>query len=267
MNSHSTFDLAQEKEDGSLENFDPTANYIHPDSRVKLTLKVGPSSKAASTHVSEDEDEFAASFAGSSPVESEDDAFTDDEARLRRSSRAVTAAKIDKKKQTTLPFSPKKTRSRKIISLIDDDDSEDASSSRQRTPAPPRRPTRGATRARQNFDDEDFIDDDDYEEGSSRGRSTKKKAVPKKVIRTYGIVHSHPDAFSEELGVMAHRRQCEKCRKEPTHMLLRKTKKGRPKKRKAEDDFEDDENDYERTIAMGGWVRWYTHSCILGDHL
>lgn len=257
-------DLDQNKEDDTFDHFDPSASYIHPDSRIKLTLKVGPSYKAPSSYVSESEDELAMSFGELSASESEDDVSTDDGSDavpLRKSSRVVTVAKADKKRQTTLPFSPKKTRSRKIISLVEDDEEEDdAGSSRQPTPAPSRRSTRAAKRVRGNLDDDDFIDDDDDDdEGPSRGKSRtiKKKPAPKKVIRGYGIVHDHPNAFSEELGAMAHRRLCEKCRREPTHKLLQKVKKGRPKKRKTEDDFEDDGDDYDRTAALGGWVRWY----------
>lgn len=218
--------------------------------------------------ISESEDELAVGFE-SSPQDSADDAFTDadesDHVPRRRSARAVAATKGDNKKQTTLPFSPKKTRSRKIvIDLEDEDDEDDSTPSRRPTPQGTRRSTRTSKRVRANLDDDDFIDDGEYE-GPSRGKSrtTKKKAAPKKIPRGYGLVHDHPDAFVEEPGVTAHRKKCEKCHKEPTHKLLGKPKGKRGRKKKVEDDFEDDEDDQDRTAALGGWVRWY--ECLRPD--
>lgn len=202
------------------------------------------------------------SYGEPSSSEQEDGAFTDedsDHAPLRRSSRAVTAAKVDMKRQTSLPFSPKKTRSRKIISLVEDEDEEDArTSSRRHTPAATRRSARATKRTRENPDDDDFIDDEDDYENASRGkaRSAKKKGPAKKAPRGYGIVNSQTDAFVEEPGVLAHRKHCEKCEREPAHKLLQKAKKLKPRKRKTEDDFEDDDNEHDRVAGLGGWVRW-----------
>ncbi|KIP12064.1 hypothetical protein PHLGIDRAFT_400060 [Phlebiopsis gigantea 11061_1 CR5-6] len=54
---------------------------------------------------------------------------------------------------------------------------------------------------------------------------------------------------------MAHRKNCEKCEREPTQKLLQKAKKLKPRKRKTEDDFEDAENEQDRIASLGGWVR------------
>ena len=34
--------LDRDRESGALEPFDPTAAYVHPNSRIKLTVKIGP---------------------------------------------------------------------------------------------------------------------------------------------------------------------------------------------------------------------------------
>ncbi|GJE85782.1 chromatin remodeling factor-like protein [Phanerochaete sordida] len=251
-------DYEQRRREGTLEPFDPSASYIHPDSRVKLTLKVGPSTRPRSIPViSDSEEELVARRGYSTPPESDDDAFIDDgedNIPVQRSTRAITAAKSNGKKQATLPFSPKKTRSRKIISLVEDDEEEESSPAPRPAAEGLRRSTRSTKRTRDNLDDEEFIDDGEYAP-RSKSHQPKKKPQPKKPIRGYGIVHGNSHAFAEEPGTSAHRRKCEKCQREPTHKLIPKTKGKKRKSRKAEDDFEDDEDDDDRIAALGGWVR------------
>lgn len=257
---HLVEDYERRKEEGVLEPFDPSASYIHPESRVKLTLKVGRNPKRHDSAAPESEDELAISHAYTSSLEAEDDAFTEadeeDEIPVRRSSRAIAAGKSSHKKQTSLPFSPKKTRSRKVISLIDEDEDEDEDEESFPAPQPDglRRSTRSAKQARDNLDDDDFIDDGEY---ASRAKTNhpKKRAEPKKRIRGYGVVHEGPQAFFDDFGTTtAHRAKCEKCQREPTQKLLAKHKGKKRKSRKTSDDFEDDDDDESRLASLGGWV-------------
>lgn len=251
--------IEKSKEEGSLEPFDPSASYVHPDSRVKLTLKVGPSMKQLQSYTPDSEDELA--LGDTSPEYTDADDMSvqddgDDGVPARRSTRTWTAAKTSSKTQMTLQFSPKKTRSRKLI-LVSEDEQDEVTSARHASSHSLRRSTRTAKRSRHNLDDEDFIDDGDEASPEPRVSKGTKKTSAKKIQRGYGIVHDHPDAFHEEPGVTAHRKKCEKCRREPTQKLLKKMKAGRKRaSRRTSDGFEDDEDDYDRIAALGGWVRW-----------
>ena len=52
----------------------------------------------------------------------------------------------------------------------------------------------------------------------------------------------------------AHRDICEKCHREPAHVLLKKLGKRKGRKKKQTDDLSEDEEDMYN--ALGGWVRW-----------
>lgn len=169
----------------------------------------------------------------------------------------------------TLPFSPKKTRARKItaINLISED--EDASIVEM---TPPRRSTRAKKSARTTLDDEAYEDDG---EGSSEGRAVirikpAKKAVRKESRPAYGRIRAVADLDydeDQETAILrAHRDFCEKCEGKPTHVQLRALQKNKGKKRRkskrSEDEFEEDDNSEERVTALGGWVRWCVYVAI-----
>lgn len=168
----------------------------------------------------------------------------------------------------TLPFSPKKTRSRKVTTVIsDEEDDEEDMSLPEITPT--RRSSRSTKHARVKLDDEDYEDQLNDSDEFVQGRSTAKvKPVKKKAVRgkasrpAYGHFRSVADLdYDEDEGtavLRAHRGVCEKCEREPAHKLLQKSKRKKKRKsKKSEDDFEEDENDEDHLVALGGWVRWY----------
>jgi hypothetical protein len=119
--------------------------------------------------------------------------------------------------------------------------------------------------------------DHDYEDGESDSfsdeyvspirdsRSKGKINIPKrgKASRAaYGHIRSIADLEYDELEngpLSAHRHMCERCQREPTHVLLeqqRKLTKRRQVKRKHKDDFEEDSDNEGKLASLGGWVRW-----------
>ena len=163
-----------------------------------------------------------------------------------------------------LPFSPRKTRSRKVFSVGDsDEDSEEDD-----LPAPTRRSTR-ARKTDKNYvsydvesiSDEGTDDDDDYAQTPAKPKSRLKKKIIRRAA--YGNIRhiadlqydSHSDEETAPLRV--HRDICEKCHRGPAHALLElERKKGNKRRKKVIDDFEESDTDEEKLNALGGWVRW-----------
>lgn len=119
--------------------------------------------------------------------------------------------------------------------------------------------------------DEDY--DDDQDDDDNDQGSQLKKHVPK-VLRgrlsypAYGNIRGVADLSDDESGdeeavFHAHRNNCEKCQQPPAHELLKEyykkgKGKGKGKKRgrpREVDEFEEDD-DEERFLNLGGWVRW-----------
>lgn len=210
-------------------------------------MKLGPRLQRANES---SDDELARDYVSSESEEEEGDVFSigsEEDAPPRRSSRS----NVKKLKQSKLPFSPKKTRSRGPVS------SHNAT----------RRSTRAVNKRTVILDDEAYEDPEsegtEYDSVKPKKKKNVKKA--KKAPRGYGLVHEGQAAFDEDpAGVETHRSICEKCHRTPTHLLLeaaKKKPKGRKgRKKKEEDDFEDDENEEDRVASLGGWVRWYVLS-------
>ncbi|KAF7320271.1 SNF2 family DNA-dependent ATPase [Mycena kentingensis (nom. inval.)] len=264
-------DYLRKKTAGELAPFSPTAHYIHPMSRVKIKLSL--SKKGARVSISSAGGSARSSLRGSAPPSSEadelvsseeedneeDDQYANDDSDdgpVRRSTRNAGKTK-------QLPFSPKKTRSRKII-LPPSDDDEDSNS------YAPRR----STRTRKAFkvpldgayeDGSEPEEDDDSEGYESAPKAKRVKTVRRKVgVRpAYGHIRSvddldldfHEDA--ETAALRLHRNKCEKCNEAPAHEQLEAERKRSKKrrKRKASDEFDESEDDTERIERRGGWVR------------
>ncbi|OBZ79352.1 Chromatin remodeling factor mit1 [Grifola frondosa] len=222
------------KADGTLDPFDPSAHYIHPESRIKVVLKISrqtarkkPSRKKPALFDPNQETEHANSCAGA-----------------------------NKKLAHDLPFSPNKRRSgrRLAVPSSDGEDEVGTDSDIVEVSQPTRKSGRVRQSARQNLDDANYEDDtfaeesDGYMEASLKSKLIKKK----KIVRGKA---SRP-ADEETAVLRAHRHICEKCHRPPAHVLLSKPKKGRKKKRgkSNEDDFEDDSDDETRFQALGGWL-------------
>ncbi|KAI0030210.1 SNF2 family N-terminal domain-containing protein [Vararia minispora EC-137] len=278
------------KNRGKLLPFDPSATYVHPRSRVNITIKIGkpdPSRKIAPRKSAagsskdipliiesdsggevwdDDVPEDALSTAATSDLMGDSDAADSSTPNLRRSTR-------QKPKQSKLQFSTKRVHTRtRARGLLASDDEGSPSGSAPSTPAAARRSTRARKSARVNLDDtyvttsEESGDDgdDDYRARRSKGAtgSGKKKTIRGKAARpAYGRVRSIADLDLDPLddldtaALRAHRDTCEKCSRPPTHTLLKR--KG-SRKRKDDDEFA------EQVDTLGGWVRCL--KCPLSAH-
>lgn len=265
---HSTACIERRKEEENLPPFDPSAHYVHPNSRVRLALHINrkPIKKMYPKRARSNSDELAMSI-DSDEFDSEGSVSPP----VRKSAR--TAAAGAKKK---LPYSPKKTRPISSYFAPATSEFDDSNSEVEQVAAPIRRSTRAQKKTHISLDDDDYADngqeidyeefDDEYSDEAPKKSNVAKK---KKVVRgkasrpAYGrfrvIADMELDDEEDEetAALRAHRRTCEKCHRKPTHELLldaAKPKKGKRKKNKNSD--EEDENDEERLTALGGWVRW-----------
>ena len=261
------------KEKSLLDPFDPSASYVHIDSRVRLQVHIRrPTAKKPHLkRKSSSPDELAASYRSDSEVRSS-----------RTSGRMATRGGKMASRQLKLPFSPKKTRTqgRVVVAPASDEDSD---SDVREVSAAPRRSTRVKRGAKPSLNEADFVADseeglndefgDSSEEyGGSRRpkRIVKKKPVKKRGSRAaYGRfrpiadmeVDEQVDDESAVLGI--HRRTCEKCHRPPTHQALVEARKKKPgRRRKKGSDEESSEDEIQKLEALGGWVRWYAPSCV-----
>ncbi|KAF7310762.1 SNF2 family DNA-dependent ATPase [Mycena chlorophos] len=228
---------------GELKEFSPNAHYIHPKSRVRLTIKLKSSASSAGSAPpsSSDMGEVTDSDQGEDEEDDEDeDAYESESvAPLRRSTRAKTQ------------------QSRKSRTVDSDSDEE---------PAAPRRSSRRkAARTPSTSYEEEEEESDGYE---SAPKAKKRSKAPRKLaIRpAYGHVGSIADvdcdyhADADTAPLRSHRSACEKCGLGPTHELIeaeqRKQRRGKKKsKRKSAEDEFDSRDELERLTDKGGWVR------------
>ena len=254
------------KAEGELEPFDPSAQYVHPLSRVKVKIRISSEHRSQSTRSADrqaiiDSEEEESEESEESEGGEDDDDYEVPMLRKRLSRRAkLTATK-------ELPFSPKKSRSRRVITSV-----ESESDFSDEKPGPTRRSTRTkVTKINLISDDEGFLDDE--EEMSSDDQDRRAKAKSKSKIKKF--IHPKPmygrvravtaiqdDPFpddEEHEALRRHRDICEKCHRKPAHLLLaafRKKPKGKGKKRKRSTDDEESEDD-QKYIDMGGWITWF----------
>ncbi|KAJ7139950.1 hypothetical protein C8R44DRAFT_765859 [Mycena epipterygia] len=280
----------RKKTAGELAHFDPSAHYVHPKSRVRIIGKNGAKvniSSNGSVSPSSDVDEVPDSEADIDEDSEEEKQDEDDEyggneeaspIKVRRSARST------KLPRQNLPFSPKKTRSQKIVVLDTDEEDDDADGSTNDIS------TRRSTRARKGFkvnlDENAYYESEQEDEGSDvyssaprRLKGTTKRA---KVVRRQGArpAYGHvrpvvdldydPNSDEETASLRVHRTLCEKCHETPAHELLieaeRKQRKGkgRKKRRTTDDEFEESGDEVERINKKGGWVRCL--KCPVASH-
>lgn len=246
---------------GKYGDFDPSAHYVHPLSRVKMRITISQDRKAS------------VSISSAKSVQSDDDGVvyvpdSEEEAEMLMAGDGDSFAgtpeptkRTIRSKQSQLPFSPRKTRSQQVAVL---ESESEADSSR-----PSRRPRRKAA-IKINLDSEyedqeDYDDDLDSAYGASISKAKGKKPLVRKVpIPSYGHIHSVKDIKGdpypddpENVALRNHRSICEKCHQKPAHLLLENVqkRKGKKRKRASEDEFE--MSDGEKFASLGGWVRWY----------
>lgn len=266
------------KEAGTLDPFDPSASYVHIDSRIRFQvhIKRPTAKKPRLRRKSSSTDELAASYRSDSEVRP-----------TRTDRRMATRGGKTATRQLKLPFSPKKTRAqgRAVVAPASDEDSD---SDVREISAPPRRSTRAKRATRSNLNDAEFIadseegsDDESVASGEEEygGKTRSKRVVKKKPAKkrgsraAYGRFRSIADMeldeeVDEESAVLRiHRRTCEKCHRPPTHQALVEARKKKPsRRRKKGSDEESSEDEIERLEALGGWVRWYApvlRECLL----
>ncbi|KAJ7654999.1 SNF2 family DNA-dependent ATPase [Mycena polygramma] len=278
----------RKKTTGELMDFDPAAHYVHPTSRVRMRVSIGKNgakvsiSSNGSLAPSSDAEEVPDSEADIED-EDEDDQEEEDEydeedspVKVRRSTRST------KLPRQNLPFSPKKTRSHKIIVVDSDDEGGTAEGSRT-SAAPARRSTRARKGFKINLDQGAYYEseqDDDESEGYDSAPKLKAavkrpKAARKKGARpAYGHVRGvedleyDPNSDEETAALRVHRNVCEKCHDVPAHEqleTLRKRKgRGRKKRKTTDDEFEESGDEVERISKRGGWVRCL--KCPVASH-
>lgn len=246
------------KAEGELDPFDPTAQYIHPLSRVKVKIRIS-SERRSQRGRSTDGEAFVNSDEEVESEESEDVDDYEDAPMLRKrlSRRAKSTA------TKALPFSPRKSRSRKVMTVAESE----SDSSEQKT-GPPRRSMRSrVTKINLISDEEDYLDEDEMDSDSQDRKAkakTKKPTQPKPMygrIRDITTIRDDPFPDDEEHEALRrHRDICEKCHLKPAHLLLaafKKKSKGKGKKRKrSTDEFEESDND-QKYLDMGGWMTWF----------
>lgn len=243
--------------------------------RATVSISSAPSIKSDDEEVipdsqAEDElDDETQEISGSSEGEIEEDEYEDEEDSVqvatRRSHRSLAKPKKD------LPFSPKKTRSRRVFTI----ESDQELTNDDNLPAP-RRSTRSKKGLKVNLDTETYQDDteptdegsDDYElQNRQRRKEGKKRKAnrPKASRPAYGrfraVADLDYDSDEETAALREHRDICEKCHRGPAHQLInaflkRPKNKGKRSKKTSEDEFEESVDEEERFNSLGGWVRW-----------
>lgn len=193
------------------------------------------------------------------------------------SSRRITTRSRGKK---SLPFSPRKTRARRVYVIDSDQEFEEEEDHLSRHPA--RRSARVKKGVKVNLYTETHTDDEPSDEDSddyslrrpkSKGGKSKNSIRGKASRPAYGHIRDVTEldydfsSSDEDAPLRSHRHICEKCQKGPAHQLLSdfskigKSKAGRRKKTPV-DEFDEFEDEGERLAALGGWVRWYAVTIV-----
>ena len=180
----------------------------------------------------------------------------------------------------SLPFSPRKTRSRRVYVIDSDQELEEEENRLSQPPA--RRSARVKKGVKVNLYTETHTDDEPSDAGSDDYRVRQprsKRGKPKNSVRgkasrpAYGHIRDVTEldydfsSSDEDAPLRSHRRICERCQKGPAHQLLSDfSKKGKSKAKRRKktpvDEFDEFEDEGERLAALGGWVRWYAATIV-----
>ena len=235
-----------------MKEFNPSGPRVHYKHRVSLRISIDKrkvNAKRGTSRTSSNS-EYESSPEQSSDGDEEDEDEAEDESDYigGRTLRSRTGKSIRR-----LPFSPKKSRSRVLRSRKGNDSDElENSSSNDEVEYQPRATRSRGVKSR-------FKDDESYDDAP---RPAKRKAFKKKAVRPeYGKIRKVDDPYDSDpdtAALRAHRDICEKCRRQPSHILLRKNKRKAGRKRKDENGFSEDDEGFYQTL--GGWVQWYVIS-------
>lgn len=177
----------------------------------------------------------------------------------RRSLRNATVA--GSKNRNPLPFSPKKTRSKRVTDYFSVP-RDGPSATRSPTPA-----VRWSSRRKRVVDNdyEDQAQSSDANTASTRlVKSSRNRVLRNTASRpAYGyfrkVADMDYDSDEDTAPLHAHRNECAKCGLKATHLELDDLRRKKPKKkrtRKDDIDFVESEEDNDRIERLGGWVRW-----------
>lgn len=270
----------QEKLAGTLAPFFPDSTAVHPRSRVKLSITLPPPKKPITSYArSAPKKQVARAQAAEVVPDSEADSASDNESsEVEFGDRDRGARKNSKPKKTAvkpLPFSPRKTRTKKGFTLVESSGDDDV----VEIPPPTRKSTRSTKGTSSKYQDtKDYEDDESQEEesefdtsSSRRGnrrktaQNTKKKIPREQASRpAYGHVRAVDDLAGDALSdeetapLRAHREVCEKCHRGPAAQLIKieSKRKGKGRKRRGSDSDENEGTVLEQLERLGGWVRW-----------
>lgn len=230
--------------------FDPSATNIYPKHRVGLVINLpgqGSHSNRGFDYIEDSEE--------TSELSEEDDDDDDDyRGNGSRRKRKKSSIRVKNRSSRNLPYSPVKTRNRTgarsaATNVIEDSDESDEDHAHSR------RSKRALSR--RNYADNEESDFEMSEPSSEGGLLKKKKKAAKKrkgPKPAYGCIRDVTDLYDsdpETAPLRAHRKICERCRRQPTHILLKRTKINR---KRSNDDLSEEEEDYS---TLGGWVRWF----------
>lgn len=273
---YSLFSSESRKVAGTLDPFDPSSSAVHEKSRIKHIVTINGTTATLRTSFGSVESNLASGSELSSLTEQDSDP-SDDGDYIRDPNERKLRPRHNIK-QSKLPFSPKKLRSRRIQMQVVSDSGDDlggyGQSDAEEEPIRTRRSTRAKKHTRLNLDDDaegiESIDDETYSEGldnklaKADAGKRRKQRRPAMSRPAYGHFRDIDDLEFDPYGeestepLRAHRDACEKCHKGPAHELLkamRKSKRSR-KKRSPDADADLEGGEEERIQNMGGWVRW-----------
>ena len=231
---------------------------MHPSCRAKIKLRVGGKRIATANGKAQKEIILISDTDydyDKGPDEAEQDS-SDDEYGSSDQERRVSTRRT--RRTAALPFSPKKTRLRRV-NVIDESDESNLE------PHPAQRRSTRIKPAKVAAGFESSSSFSSYDVGKTHSNLRPKKArVRKSVKPAYGHIHDISDVEYEaddEFGCLRrHHNICGKCHEGPARDLLRKYSKrpnGKSSRKKAtRDELEETEDEAERLNSLGGWVRW-----------
>lgn len=266
--SHSySFCTEKKKVEGTLAAFDPSAQYIHPLSRVKMKIRISSDRISQTSRSENGTGDFVPDTEVEGYTEESEENEEDEDEYHGKKLRSQTKASV-RPKLRDLPFSPRKTFLRKVMPIDSDNSITDEDSAILNL-------QRRSGRSRKAMEVE-LDSDDDYVNAKPATSTQKIKLLgPRKkpsrsqyFVPMYGRVRDiksiDEDPFSDDEDhdvLRLHRKVCERCHNGPAHNMLeslrRKSKgKGKKRKRSTDDEFEwsDDE---EKFLSLGGWVQWF----------
>lgn len=282
---YSVSEYKYRKKAGLIPPFDPSASNVHPDSRPKIFIRIpssrsGKKSRLSKRHPSAEPssgEEWEHDIAEGDNFHDDDDDLQSVASSLhvrRRSTRHSTVQ--GSSGRTNLPFSPRKTRLRKPP--LSESESSVAGVSDGVGPTRRSGRIRNSLRIRDTgHESEGGESEAGSDESFTPDRNSRLKGKPnipkrgKASRAAYGHIRSIADLGYDELEngpLSAHRSTCERCQREPTHLLLlqrrKTTKKSKAKRKPRDDGSEEDSDSEDKLAALGGWVRCL--KCPLAAH-